>query len=183
VNQASIVKAFEAFLLRRGLRLTTQRRRIFERAFATHEHFAAERLCAWLEAEPGARVSRATVYRTLALLVEGGFLSALDPGTGELVYEHVLGHRHHDHLLCLACGRIEEFHDERIEALQIEAARRKGFELVQHSLRLMGYCRACARRRAPGTAASGAPAASAAGAHGAPGAPGVTGAKGARGPA
>lgn len=148
MNQASIAKAFEAFLLRRGLRLTAQRRRIFERAFATHEHFPAERLWAWLKAEPGPKVSRATVYRTLTLLVEGGFLAALDPGTGELVYEHVLGHRHHDHMLCVDCGRIEEFHDERIEALQLAAARRKGFELVHHSLRLMGYCRACARLRA-----------------------------------
>ena len=97
--------------------------------------------------EPGPAVSRATVYRTLGLLQEGGFVESLDAGRGELVYEHVLGHRHHDHMVCLGCGRIEEFHDERIEALQVEACARKGFELVSHDHRLMGYCKSCARGR------------------------------------
>jgi Fe2+ or Zn2+ uptake regulation protein len=97
--------------------------------------------------EQGPKVSRATVYRTLSLLVEGGFLESLDTGRGELHYEHVLGHAHHDHMVCLGCGRIEEFVDERIEKLQQEAARAKGFEMVDHDLKLIGYCRACARER------------------------------------
>jgi Fur family ferric uptake transcriptional regulator len=160
VRHESIIRAFEAFLRTRGLKLTSQRRRIFERVFATHEHFSAEALAGWLEREPGPRASRATVYRTLGLLLEGKFLSALDAGQGELFYEHVLGHMHHDHMLCLDCGRIEEFHDERIEELQLAACRKKGFELVSHDLRLRGYCRACARRRtlsasAPGRTGSG----------------------------
>jgi Fur family ferric uptake transcriptional regulator len=147
LKQESIEKRFETFLRSRSLKLTPQRRRIFGRAFATHDHFSAERLYDWLRDEPGPRVSRATVYRTLGLLLEGAFLAAFDAGAGELVYEHVLGHHHHDHMLCLGCGRIEEFHDERIEELQLEASRRKGFELVSHDLRLRGYCRSCARKR------------------------------------
>ena len=147
VNQEQIVRRFERFLRTRSLKLTSQRRRIFDRAFGTHEHFSAERLYEWLKKEPGPKVSRATVYRTLALLLEGEFLSALDAGQGELVYEHVLGHHHHDHMLCLDCGRIEEFSDERIEELQREACRKKGFLLVSHDLRLRGYCRGCARKR------------------------------------
>jgi Fur family ferric uptake transcriptional regulator len=149
-----IVKRFERFLRSRSLKLTAQRRRILRRAFATHEHFSAERLYGWLRQEEGPRVSRATVYRTLGLLLEGGFVEALDTGSGELVYEHVLGHHHHDHMLCVGCGRIEEFHDGRIEELQLEACRRKGFELVSHDLRLRGYCRACVRKL--GRGASGA---------------------------
>jgi Fur family ferric uptake transcriptional regulator len=152
VDQTEIVRRFEAFLRARDLKLTAQRRRILDRAFATHEHFSAEALYAWLRDEPGPAVSRATVYRTLALLQEGGFVEALDAGRGELVYEHVLGHQHHDHLLCLSCGRIEEFHDPRIEALQAQAARRKGFVLVDHDLRLRGYCKACAAARGAGAA-------------------------------
>jgi Fur family ferric uptake transcriptional regulator len=147
VNPDQIEKRFEIFLRTRSLKLTAQRRRILERAFETHEHFSAERLYEWLKAETGAKASRATVYRTLALLLEGGFVEALDAGRGELVYEHVLGHQHHDHMVCLACGRIEEFQDERIEELQIEACRKKGFQLVSHDLRLRGYCKACAKKR------------------------------------
>jgi len=152
VKQAAIRRAFEAFLQRRSLKLTTQRARIFERAFATHEHFAAEKLFTWLREEDGPAVSRATVYRTLGLLVEGGFLESLDTGQGELVYEHVLGHRHHDHLVCVDCGRIEEFFDERIERLQEEVCERKGFQLLHHDLRLFGTCPSCTRRRNAGGA-------------------------------
>jgi len=147
VNQNSIRRAFERFLSTRSLKLTSQRRRIFERVFSTHEHFSADRLYAWLKEEEGPGVSRATVYRTLGLLVEGGFLESLDAGQGELLYEHVLGHRHHDHLVCVDCGRIEEFTDERIEALQQEAAERKGFTLLYHNLRLFGRCSSCAKKR------------------------------------
>ncbi len=148
VKPEQIVQRFETFLRGRDLKLTAQRRRLLDRSFATHEHFSADDMYAWLKAEPGSRVSRATVYRTLALLQEGGFVEGLDAGRGELVYEHVLGHAHHDHLLCLTCGRITEFHDERIEALQEEAAAKKGFVLVSHDLRLRGYCRGCASKRA-----------------------------------
>jgi Fur family ferric uptake transcriptional regulator len=147
VNKAAIQKSFERFLRTRELKLTPQRRRIFERAFSTHEHFSAETLYGWMRAEEGSAVSRATVYRTLGLLVEGGFLGSLDPGSGELLYEHVLGHRHHDHLVCIDCGKIEEFSDERIEAYQREAALRKGFTLHYHNLRLFGTCASCTRKR------------------------------------
>ena len=150
MNQASIHRAFERFLRTRSLKLTPQRERIFERVFSTHEHFSAETLYGWLRAAAGPAVSRATVYRTLGLLVEGGFLESLDAGSGELLYEHVLGHRHHDHLMCIDCGRIEEFSDERIEALQKEAAQRKGFALLYHNLRLFGTCAACTKKRERG---------------------------------
>lgn len=148
MKQTEIRTAFEAFLKRRSLKLTSQRRRIFDRAFDTHEHFSAEELVRWMTDEPGPRVSRATVYRTLGLLVEGEFMRSLDAGRGELVYEHTLGHRHHDHMVCLGCGKIEEFHDDRIEELQLAACEKKGFELVDHDLRLLGYCRNCRKARA-----------------------------------
>jgi Fur family ferric uptake transcriptional regulator len=149
MKHAEIVQRFEAWLKTRSLKLTRPRRRILDRAFATHEHFSAEELHAWLVAEEGDRVSRATVYRTLSLLSEAGFLQALDAERGVLVYEHVLGHHHHDHLLCVSCGRIEEFHDERIEELQLEACRKKGWQLVSHDLRLRGLCRRCSARPRP----------------------------------
>lgn len=147
MKQATIRKAFETFLRERSLKLTPQRMRILDRAFETHEHFTAEELYGWLRDEGGSSVSRATVYRTLSMLVDGGFLESLDSGRGELLYEHVMGHRHHDHLLCIDCGKIEEFTDERIEALQNEVCEARGFQLVDHDLRLRGYCRSCALKR------------------------------------
>jgi len=154
MKHAEIVQRFEAWLKTRSLKLTRPRRRILDRAFATHAHFSAEELHAWLAAEEGEGVSRATVYRTLSLLSEAGFLQALDAERGVLVYEHVLGHHHHDHMLCVSCGRIEEFHDERIEELQLEACRRKGWRLVSHDLRLRGLCRRCSARPRAGAGKS-----------------------------
>ena len=143
MKQATILRSFEDYLRGRSLKMTPQRRRVFDRVFATHEHFSADELYAWMRAEEGPAVSRATVYRTIGLLLEGGFIDSLDCGRGELVYEHTLGHRHHDHMVCLGCGRIEEFHDEGIEELQRAAADRHGFQVVSHDHRLLGYCRAC----------------------------------------
>lgn len=145
MKTATIRKNFERFLREQGQRFTSQRQRIFDRAFDTHEHFSAETLYAWLADEEGARVSRATVYRTLALLVEGGFLDSLDTGRGELMYEHIVGHEHHDHMVCVSCGRIDEFRDPEIERLQEQNARKKGFVMVEHDLRLFGYCKTCVK--------------------------------------
>ncbi len=176
MNQASILRAFRDYLRGEALKLTPQRKRIFERAFATHEHFTAETLFRWLGEEEGPAVSRATVYRTLNLLVAGGFLESLDAGQGELLYEHVMGHRHHDHIVCIECGKIEEFYDERIERLQEEACERKGFTLVSHTLRLSGYCRPCAKKREREGGEQ--PSAAAHGAHGAHGTDGTDGVSG-----
>ncbi len=137
---------FRSFLAERGLRLTRQREEVLRYCWSTHEHFTADEVWAWVRSRDR-RVSRATVYRTLALLVEGGFLEKLERGRDEALYEHVLGHRHHDHMICLDCGRILEFRNDEIERLQEEVARRKGFVLESHNLRLFGRCPSCARRR------------------------------------
>ena len=147
MKHSAIRERFKSYLASQSLKLTPQRSDVFEKVFETHEHFSAETLYAWLRNDEDSKVSRATVYRTLQLLQDGGFIESLDTGRGELVYEHVVGHRHHDHMVCLGCGKIEEFQDERIEELQEKACERKGFELVSHTLRLMGYCKACARKR------------------------------------
>ncbi len=143
MKHESIRKSFEEFLRARSLKMTPQRSRVFERVFSTHAHFSADELYAWLRGGEGPAVSRATVYRTIGLLLEGEFIDSLDCGRGELVYEHTLGHRHHDHMVCQACGRIEEFHDDAIEKLQRRAAERHGFRVISHDHRLLGYCRAC----------------------------------------
>lgn len=144
MDHSAIRQRFDEYLRSRSLKLTQQREQIFEKAFETHEHFTAETLHRWMsEGEATQNVSRATIYRTLSLLEEGGFIGSLDSGRGELMYEHLLGHEHHDHLVCLRCGKIEEFQNEEIERLQEEVAVLHGFELLKHSLRLEGHCTEC----------------------------------------
>ena len=142
-----IADRFERFLRSRNLRLTKQRAAIVAAIYATHRHVTADELFEMLQRRPHTarmRISRATVYRTLSLLTEGGFVQALDLGrdTGTL-YEHTLGHKHHDHMICLDCGKIIEFENPQIEALQESVAERFGFRLSSHKMELYGTCRDC----------------------------------------
>ena len=89
------------------------------------------------------KIPRATVYRTLGLMVEGGFLATLERGHGQTLYEHILGHRHHDHMVCLQCGAIIEFVNDEIERLQESVAAKHQFTITQHTLRLEGRCARC----------------------------------------
>lgn len=136
-------------LQQRGLRWTGQRSRIVRTALATHEHYTAEELLLLCRREDP-RLSRATVYRTLAVLEEAGFVEGLDAGDGKRRFEHVLGHEHHDHMVCLQCGAIVEFRDDELERRQEAAARRHGFRIERHSLRLYGRCRDCQRGKGGG---------------------------------
>lgn len=146
MNHSAIKRRFEEFLKGENLKMTPQRRRVFEKAFAVHDHFSVERMYEWLKAEEGPAVSRATVYRTLEVLERGGFIEAVETGRGEVVYEHILGHEHHDHMVCRVCGTIAEFQDEQIEALQRKNAKKLGFIMTGHMLRLSGICSSCADR-------------------------------------
>jgi Fur family transcriptional regulator, ferric uptake regulator len=126
----------------KGLRRTGARRKILEAVFEGDGHFTAEDLLDRMR-ESGVRVSRASVYRTLSLLVDGGWVETREFQRGQLRYECMHGHRHHDHLICTKCGRVVEFENDEIERLQIEAAKSHGFVLESHSLRLFGRCASC----------------------------------------
>lgn len=135
----------EKHLRESGFRWTNQRALIVRAALATHEHFTADEL---LEAcrKEDPKVSRATVYRTLAVLEEEGFVEGLETGDGGRRFEHVLGHEHHDHMVCLRCEKIIEFRDDELEKRQELAARREGFRIERHSLRIYGTCKDCQKR-------------------------------------
>ncbi|MEO6597984.1 MAG: Fur family transcriptional regulator [Planctomycetota bacterium] len=136
----------ESHLRQRGFRWTNQRSLIVRMALATHEHFKPDELLERCrKVDP--KVSRATVYRTLLVLEQAGFVEGLDTGDGGRRFEHVIGHEHHDHMVCEACGKIVEFRDDELERRQEAAAKRIGFRIARHSLRIYGTCRDCQRSR------------------------------------
>jgi len=122
-----------------GLKATLPRRRILE-LFETSKvrHLSAEDVYKALIAE-GMDVGLATVYRVLTQFEQAGLLTRQHFETGKAVFELNQG-GHHDHLVCLQCGRVEEFYDAEIEKRQGEIARKNGFELRGHSLALYGDC-------------------------------------------
>ena len=103
---AAIKKRAYAFLAKKGLRKTTQRDAILHAAFSTTEHYTADDLLVMAKKiEPS--VSRATVYRTLPLLVECGLLKEMDFGKDYKFYDpNYIEHPHHNHLICVDCDKI-----------------------------------------------------------------------------
>ena len=132
---------FKDHLRRQGLKSTAQRDDIAHVFFASNRHISVEELYTEVK-RINPRIGYATVYRTVKLLTECGLAVERHFRDGEARYESTEGH-HHDHLICERCGKIVEFEEERIEALQAEVARRLGFQFTGHKMELYGLCRDC----------------------------------------
>ena len=143
---------FAEYLARNRLRLTRERRTILEEMLPIRGHFDADQLLIHFRRK-GRTVSRATLYRTLARLVEAGLVHKIEMAAGQARYEIMFGRHHHDHMICLDCGRIVEFESREIERAQDEVCRRKGFTMTGHMHQIRGLCAACAvRARRPARA-------------------------------
>jgi len=129
----------------KNLRLTKQREMILESFLAVEDHISAEELYRIIiKKDPS--IGLATVYRTMNLLKECGLARELQFGDGQTRYEHVLDHAHHDHFICMRCGKIIEFASPDIEKMQELISREKGFKVLKHKLELYGFCRDCRDR-------------------------------------
>ncbi len=141
-----------------GLKATLPRIKIleiFQRA--QQRHLSAEDVLRILIAE-GAEIGLATIYRVLMQFEQAGILTRNHFESGKSVYELNAG-QHHDHLVCLDCGHVEEFCDPQIEQRQRAIAQERGFSLQEHSLALYAHCRdrSCPRRLVPTSGIASAP--------------------------
>tara|TARA_B100001750_G_scaffold109413_1_gene86449 strand:- start:873 stop:1403 length:531 start_codon:yes stop_codon:yes gene_type:complete len=128
---AELTDRLEAYMARNGLRSTAQRRLVTDTFFRSSGHLSIEDLLATVR-EQDAKIGYATVYRTLKLLKDCGLAYERHFGDGVSRYEVALEDEHHDHLICLDCGKIVEFENDEIERLQDELAKRHGFKLKRH---------------------------------------------------
>jgi Fur family transcriptional regulator, ferric uptake regulator len=134
----------DKYMADRGLKSTRQRALIVETFFQAGGHVSVEDV--WSRVRKlDARVSVATVYRTMKLLSESGLAHAQNFGDGQTRYEAAIGREHHDHLICTNCGKIIEFENDRIETMQDMVAKRHGFKVTSHKMELYGLCRDCQR--------------------------------------
>lgn len=125
-----------------GLKVTLPRMKILEILYAAKEHhLKAEEIYRQL-VETGNDVGLATVYRVLAQFEAAGLVTRQNFEGGYAVYELNQG-EHHDHLVCVDCGKVIEFVDEVIEARQAAIATEAGFTMTDHALTIYGHCRAC----------------------------------------
>ena len=136
---------FQLFLQQQGLKLTNERAALVREIFATHYHFDADELLFRLK-DAGVKISRATIYRTLELLVKCGMVRRVHLGEDHYHYESVGQNSHHDHLICTTCGEVIEFHDPALEKLQLQICANKKFTPTFHNLQILGVCNDCRDR-------------------------------------
>lgn len=134
---------------REGLRATRQRDAVLEVFLSADAHVSVEELYDRLrEAHPS--IGAATVYRCMGLFVQAGIAKERRFHEGRIRYEPGVGTEHHDHLICLSCGNIQEFENPTIERLQEEIAGSRGFSVTYHRLELYGLCPRCAQAKRGG---------------------------------
>ncbi|MCL2178365.1 MAG: transcriptional repressor [Proteobacteria bacterium] len=140
IKTVAQLEKLNAHLLACGLKRTRQRDLIATVFFQEEGHISIEELCAKVR-RMDARISVATVYRTMRLLAESGLVHPHHFTGGHTRYE-VAG-EHHDHLICTRCGSIVEFEDKQIETLQAAVARRHDFFILSHKMEIYGLCKDC----------------------------------------
>ena len=140
---------FQAYLKRHGLKFTPERRDLFDEIFKRHEHFEADELLFRMK-QRGRKISRATIYRGLELLIAAGVVGRVRVGDEGFLYERLHAGEHHDHMICLGCGKIIEFFEPKIEELQDRVCAKAGFRAVTHSHHIRGFCRDCRRSKVAG---------------------------------
>ena len=139
------IDRFALFLQQAGQKLTSERAALVREIFSTHYHFEADELLFKMKGK-NVKISRATVYRTLELLVKSGMVRRVHLGEDHYHYEHVRGDSHHDHLICTTCGGVIEFHDEALEQRQREICEKKRFTPTFHNLQILGVCDSCRKK-------------------------------------
>ncbi len=140
-----LLEKFRHHLRDHGQPITRPRERIARVVLLSAEHLSVEQIRRRLQ-EQGTAVGLATIYRTLELLEQGGMVRAHDFGQGFRRYEPNPAQPSHHHLVCVRCGRVEEFQHDRLERMLPMIADEHGFRPERHRLELYGTCRDCQRR-------------------------------------
>jgi len=147
VPYEEVLTNFKKLLRTNNLKYTKQRELILEIIYNNNGHFTPEDIYNLIkQTYPAVTLGIATVYRTLTLLEESGIVSSISFGVQGKKYEFGLT-EHHDHLVCMECGGIEEFIDETIEKRQEEIAKKFNFEMREHIMKIVGICQACQAKK------------------------------------
>lgn len=141
----ALLDRFRRYLRDHRLPFTRQRELLAEIVLYSEDHLSAEVIARRL-AEKGERVGTATLYRTLDHLVQSGVVRLHDFGEGFRRYEPMAGPADHEHLVCVRCGAVEEFSNERLARMLPVLADEHRFQHQRHRVEIFGLCHACQQR-------------------------------------
>ncbi len=137
---------FGQFAAGKRLRHTRQRERVLDVFLSTEKHVTVQELYDMVRKKHKG-IGYATVARTIKLMCESGVCRQVDFGDGSQRFEHKFGHEHHDHLICLKCGKFEEIYSVELERIQDKLVRKYGYVQENHKLDIFGLCPRCSKKR------------------------------------
>ena len=137
---------FKKRIYKEGLKATKQREEVLHTLLNSSGHKSLPQIYAQV-AKTNPKIGYTTVYRTLKLLTRLGLATQRKFADGETRYEPASEGGHHDHLICLDCGKIIEFEDPTLEALQKKIAQRHRFKISHHRMELYGRCEECHQKK------------------------------------
>jgi len=139
----TLLETFKQLLKENGLKFTRQRESVLKVLYENEGHFTPEDLSSLIRQQyTELAVSIPTIYRTLSLLENSGIVDSISFGAKGKKYELGLK-EHHDHLICVQCGKLIEFQDTLIEKRQEEIAKQFNFKMTGHTMNITGICEAC----------------------------------------
>lgn len=139
------MNVFREYLKGKGLRLTEERKLIFKEVSSRKGHFNPDELYLDMR-KKGLKPSKASIYRTLPLLISAGLIEQVEKTDKHAHYERISGH--HDHMFCISCGKVIEFYSKTLEGLQEKICKAERFQSISHTLEIKGYCRRCSGKSA-----------------------------------
>jgi Fur family ferric uptake transcriptional regulator len=139
----TLLEEFRQLIKENGLKFTKQRELVLKILYDNSGHFTPENIYNLIKSSyPDITIGIATIYRTLALLEESNMVNSISFGSKGKKYE--LGIKdHHDHLICIECGRLIEFQDEIIEKRQEAISKKFDFKMTGHTMNIIGICKDC----------------------------------------